>query len=76
MDSQMQSRADRLARNPLNISGIAGCPPMTLHNFTAARFEREGMRARSGAACPYSPGTMAATRWHAGYNAAHSEPVT
>lgn len=66
--SNPQNRIDRLTRNPHNISGIAGCPPLTLHAFTAARFEREGYLADTGALNPYRSGTMAADRWQAGFD--------
>lgn len=66
----MQNRADRLARNPHNMPGIAGAPPMTNFAYHAARFEREGREALEDAPCPYNAGTMAATRWQAGRESA------
>ena len=66
LQSQYAIRADRLAGNPHNIGGIAGYPPMTLHAFTRAKFEREGREARATESNPYNPGTMAADCWDDG----------
>lgn len=66
MSAAAFNRATRLARNPHNLSGIAGCPPMTLNEYWRARFEREGAQAANGAANPYKPGTMAFERWQGG----------
>ena len=71
--SAIANRMSRLAANPHNIGGIAGAPPLTNHAYWAARFEREGHKARLGAECPYNPGTMAATRWQAGADYRHGE---
>lgn len=62
MKLTMQERAARLAANPHNI----GASRMDNFNLWAARFEQEGRNARLGAANPYNPGTMAATRFSAG----------
>lgn len=56
----------RLSANPHNLPGIAGAPPLSNHDYWAARFEREGARADIGAPNPYKPGSMAATRWQSG----------
>lgn len=66
IDAAFKNRADRLKRNPHNISGIDGCPAMTVHEYWKARFEMEGATAPSGAANPYNAGTMASDCWQRG----------
>lgn len=63
--------ADRLSRNPHNLPGIADAPPLSLHDYWAARFEEEGRAAYPTVRhAPYNAGTMAHSRWLAGFNAA------
>lgn len=64
--SQIENRRNRLAGNPHNVGGIAGCPAMTNYQYWRARFEREGMNAKPGAANPYRPETLAANAWNDG----------
>jgi hypothetical protein len=64
--------ARHIAANPLNLARVAGFPPLSAHWITAARFEHEGRQASNGAQCPYNPGTMAASRWLAGYGERHA----
>ena len=58
----MRARAAALASNPHNV----GVMRLNNHAYWSAVYEREGREAPQGAANPYAPGTMAATRWIAG----------
>lgn len=61
--SQIENRRNRLAGNPHNVGGIAGCPAMTNYQYWRARFEREGMESAPCAVNPYKPGTLASNAW-------------
>lgn len=75
--SQIENRRDRLAGNFHNLPGVSGYPPMTNYQFWRARFEREGINAKPGAANPYKPETLASNAWNDGraYVAAMREGV-
>ena len=63
--------AARLELNPHNLPGITDAPAMSPHDYWAARFEAEGHAAYPTVRhAPYNAGTMAHTRWLAGFNAA------
>ena len=68
MDSATLRR--RLEGNPLNMPNVPGFPPMSLHNYWAARFEAQGRADYEDKPCPYNSGTMADQRWWNGWKQA------
>lgn len=55
------------AANPHNLPGVPGFPALAPIDACAARFEAEGRAAYPHGRNPYAAGTMANTRWAAGW---------
>lgn len=60
--------AAHLAANPHNLARVPGFPALSPHWIAAARFEAQGRAAYPYGRNPYNVGTMAHSRWAAGWH--------